>query len=297
MNKPPLTVSYAGATDPAPGQAGPIGTAVKDVSVRNPRNPTGSGSESSHLTAVEASRLVAYLPSRERALLAHALHCPACQDLLDRPRLDVAFPSAPGRPFPPDYTAVLDRLEAGLCEATERIACERSQAEAAVAALLATPPEDRRKRIRHEVRFRTVSVAALLLERTPATAIAAPEEAENLALLALYVLSQLDPEDMPSMIVGELKVRGWALLARASWSRGDWRAAREALEHAEEVMVAEGYPAKRVGFRRAVAALRAVERQLEGTFQTAARAVDLVLGPLLTLADTCAELSESESQS
>lgn len=238
-------------------------------------------SGTAHLAPGQASRLIAYLPLPEREPLRHALACGACRECLQRGLVDAPSLATSDLRLPPEYAEVIDRIQAGLQEATERMSAERVQAEAAVAGLLAAPAEIRRRRIRRETRLRTLPVAALLLERTLALLSAAPEEAENLALLALYVLGQLDPEGAPSAVVGELKVRAWALVAGACWQSADWLAVREALEHAEEVMVIEGHTTKRVGFRRAVAALRLAERQVEEALGAAAGALTLLLGPLL----------------
>ncbi len=236
--------------------------------------------DSPHLTPEEAARLVAFLPPDEREVLEHVLGCPACRDRVVQLLADPPVPPAAG-PLPPEYAAVLDRLESGLAEEAERLAAERSQAEAAVAGLLAAPAEERHQRIQSEARFRTLAVAALLLERTAALAVSEPEEAEQLGMLALSVVARLDSVEVPHVAIGELMVRGWALLSRARWQRGDWVAVREAIEHAEEVLVMQGYLTKRSGFRRAVAGLRQAERQMEEILTATARALDLLVAPLL----------------
>jgi hypothetical protein len=237
--------------------------------------------DSPHLTPEEAARLVAFLPLDEREVLDHVLDCPPCRDRVVQLLADPAVPPAAAGPLPPEYAAVLDRLESGLAEETERMAAERSQAAAAVAGLLAAPAEERHERIRSEARLHTLAVAALLLEKTAALAVSEPEEAERLGLLALSVVARLDPVEVSQAAIGELMVRGWALLSRARWQRGDWVAVREAIEHAEEVLVMQGYLTKRSGFRRAVAGLRQAERQMEEILTATAGALDLLVAPLL----------------
>jgi hypothetical protein len=158
---------------------------------------------------------------------------------------------------------------------------QRAEAEAAVTDLLGTRDGRRRTRIEAEARFRTLPVATLLLDRAIQRAPESPRGAEDLALLAVFTLDQLDPEEAPAMLAGELKVRGWALVARVCWVRGDLPAAREALDRAEEIMVMDGFLTQREGFRRAIAALRLLERRSDAVFAAAARALNLLLGPLL----------------
>ncbi len=242
-----------------------------------------------HLRVGEAPRLIAYLPERERTHLAHVLSCGDCHDRVKR--LLAAVPSPPpeptcggtgsgGAPGGAGYAAVLDRVEAGLAATAEQVAAERSRAADAVTVLLLLPPDMRRRRVRCEPQFRTLAVATLLLE-CAFEAVAAPDEAENLALLALSIAARLDPTEAPSFLVGELKVHAWSLVALACRLRGDWRLVREALEAAEEAMVFEGYCLRRTGFRRALACLRLAERRVEAARAAAARAVDRLLGPLV----------------
>ncbi|HEX5759121.1 MAG TPA: hypothetical protein VF121_08000 [Thermoanaerobaculia bacterium] len=238
-------------------------------------------SEDPHLGLGGPARLVAYLPPRERGPLAHVLECAACRERVRQVIAAVPEAPQPEGPLTPDYAAVVDRVVAGLAEATERVEGQRAEAEAAVTALLATPEGRRRTRIDAEARFRTLAVATLLLDRAIQRSSASPRDAEDLALLAVFTLDQLDPDEAPALLAGELKVRGWAIVARACWARGDLPAAREALDRAEEIMVMDGFLFKRVGFRRAIAALRLLERRSNAVFAAAARALNLLLGPLL----------------
>lgn len=238
-------------------------------------------SGASHLASTDAVRLLAFLPTRERALLDHLLACPACRQHVQEILAAAPGPPAPEPPLDPEYAEAVERVRAGIDEAAERLETERLHAEAAVAGLLATAPGKRRKRIRSEARLRTLPVAHLLIDRALAVASSNPAEAEHLALLGLFTLGRLDPDEAPGLAMAEVKVRGWAVVGRSCWQRGDWRAAREALECAEEVMVTEAYLSRRVGFRRSLAALRLVERRVEEAHALAGRAVDVLLAPLL----------------
>ncbi len=241
---------------------------------------------SDHLTAGEPARIAAFLPARERALLGHALDCPPCGDRVGH-LLALEPPTELGDRLPTEeYGEALDRLAASLEELAERVAAERALAEPAVTALLALPAAERRKRVRAEARFRTLPVAYLLLDHALSQVEAAPEESENLALLAVYVLGKLDPEQTPATLAAELKVRGWAVVAKSCWMRGEWLAVREALEYAEEIMVSEGYVTRRVGFRRVLAALRLIERRVHEAVAVGGRAVDLLLGRLAVASES-----------
>jgi hypothetical protein len=235
--------------------------------------------EDPHLGRGEGQHLLAYLPTRERKLLEHALGCSRCQVRLHQVLELEPEPLLPSVLMGSEYGAVVDQVEAGLAEAAERLDAEREQAEAAVEHLLGLAPDARRLRIRAEARFRTVPVAHLLVTQAMAAAAESPEESRDLAVLALFTLGELSAEQGPAEAAGELKVRAWAVVTRAAWVRGEWNLVRDALECAEEVMVTEGFITRRAGFRRAVARLRLAERRTEATVAAAARAVDELLRP------------------
>ena len=163
--------------------------------------------QSPHLRAGEPMHLVAYLPTRERKLLEHALGCTRCQARLHRALELEPEPQPAVQPLDPEYGAVIDQVEAGLAEAAERLAAERTHAEAAVEQVLGLPPGARRPRIQAEARLRTVPVAHLLLDRAIAAAAESPDDSQHLALLALFTLGELAAEQGPAVAVGELKVR------------------------------------------------------------------------------------------
>jgi hypothetical protein len=236
-------------------------------------------SEPGHLLPAQIEGLVLRLSVRQQLFLLHLTECPICQlwthDFLAPSQVPEASTVRP----PADYSQVWGRLAAAREEAVERVASERQQAEGAVAALLALPFEERCPAIREEARFRTVPVAWLLLERGSAAAKA--QEAEDLTLLGIFTLGQIGHEHAPPSLLAELKARGWALVAKGSWARGDWPATREALERADEALRGVGYVAKAPGIRRAVAATRLTERAVEQLFALTQTAVQLLLQALL----------------
>jgi hypothetical protein len=248
--------------------------------------------DSPHLGADEAVLLAAYLPARERELLAHALGCPRCQARLRRALAEAPKPPA-RRPQPPEIAAVRDRVEAGLEEAEEILEAGRDAAEPAVERLLALPREDRHPRIQAEAAFHTLPVALLLLERALESGEEDADRAADLALLALEALGKLDPIEVPAMLLGELRVRAWAVVTRAECLKGNWEAVRNALEGAEAVMVTTGFPGRREGFRRALARLRLTERRMEAVVAAAMGAVNLLLAPFFP--ELVGEIGEEEA--
>jgi hypothetical protein len=180
-----------------------------------------------------------------------------------------------------DYAELWAGLAAGLEEAIERVTAERQAAEGLLAELLATPTEVRAARIGAEARFRTLAVAYLLFERSLAVSEADTAEAEHLALLGIFLLSRLDFEEAPQLLVHELKARGWALVANACFQAGDWASARMAIERADSALAEAGYVVHRPGIRRLVAKIRVSERHAEELFELVARAVNLLLRALV----------------
>jgi hypothetical protein len=224
------------------------------------------------------SRIFSYLPVREHPAMLHVLGCRRCAGEGAAWLIAPVLVERAGVPAGPVYAEALARAEAALAEAAERLAGDRTAAEEAVATLLATPPGQRARRMRREARLRTLPVAALVIDHAEAAA-EQPFEAEGLALLAVSILERLTPEEAPGLAVGELKVRAWALVARARWQRRQWQGVREALERAEEAMVLEGEVTRRVGFRRALARMRLLERRMEWLLAETERALALLLGP------------------
>lgn len=152
-------------------------------------------------------------------------------------------------------------LAAARAEAAARLAVEREAAHAAVAQLLAQPPAERRRRIRDEARFRTVAVAALLLERSFAVAAEDPDLGGELALLAVEVLGQVDRERERPRLVAELEAWAWGLAAYACWVAVRWNAAIEALQQAETRLAGAGHGTPALDLRRPPRPFRETARE------------------------------------
>ncbi|MGH9361073.1 MAG: hypothetical protein ACRD2T_04095 [Thermoanaerobaculia bacterium] len=237
--------------------------------------------EDPHLRPREAEDLLAYLPPREQVVLGHVIDCAACQQLVASLLGPPDPPAAERRRANYDYSGVWQSLAAMREQAIERLDAERGVSEVAVAGLVTLDPKERRRRVREEGRYRTVSIAGVLLERSHAVAAEAPGEAEDLALLALFVLERLDPEQESWQLLTELRVRAWGLVAHACWAAQKWDAVRDALEEAEKQLVAAGHDTRGLGFRRAMAAFRRSERRTAEAFVALTRAVTALVGRLV----------------
>jgi hypothetical protein len=170
---------------------------------------------------------------------------------------------------------------AHLDEFVRQAAAERAAAETAIAELLPLAAEQRRELVEREARLRSAALANLLLDRSFAAAREDPAEGESLAVLAIFILGRLAPDQAPAQLVHELRARAWALVAHACWIAADWQATRGALERAEQALAAAGYSTKRLGFRRTMAAFRMTEQRIEDAFNLLTNAVELLVGSLL----------------
>ena len=232
-----------------------------------------------HLRSADAEVLLAYLSERQRARLAHLLAgCVRCQTLV-KTLLQPPVSAAPRRTAD-EQADELYRAADFLHASARQLEADADRAEAAVEDLLAAPARERRRRIRSEVRFQSLTVACRLLHRAFAAGIVAPAKVERLALLALAVLARLDPEAVPSLAIGEMTADCWALVARARWEREDWPGVRAALDAAEAAMVEHGSLAPWPEFRAAVRALRVVERRLAEAVAAGAHTLHMLLAQI-----------------
>jgi hypothetical protein len=234
-----------------------------------------------HLRRPEAQLLLDHLPPEHQVALGHVLDCPACGRLVESLLGPPLPPPADHKPPDSDDVAVWASLAAGRQEAADRLAAERGPAEGALADLLAADAAGRLRRIREEARFRSLALAALLLERSQAAVAAvALEEAEELAHWAVLILEWLDPAEEPRSLLLELRVCGWGLVARARWEAQRWDPVVTALECAEGLLLEAGHGTQHLGFRRVQAAFRTAERRAAEAFVRLAQAVQQLVGHL-----------------
>jgi hypothetical protein len=239
-----------------------------------------------HFSPEEVRRFLAFLPPQQQVALGHVLECEVCQQ-----RLLAGLGPPPAVPAGRllsrhDYAAMWSGVFAHLDEFIRQADADRQAAETALVELLPLAAEERRERVEHEPRLRSAAIANLLLERSFAAARDDPAEGESLAVLAIFILGRLGPDQAPAQLVEELKARAWALVAHACWIAADWKATCGALERAEQALAAAGYSTKRLGFRRTMAAFRLTEMRIEDAFNLLTNAVELLVGSLLPPTET-----------
>jgi hypothetical protein len=151
--------------------------------------------ESAHLEVPQLGYLLNCLAVPDRLLLLHVVDCPICRIALRQLLARCFAAPAPARAAGREYAHLFAGLAAEMEESVERVAAERQAAGAVVDELLTTPSGGRKARVRREARFRSLTVAHLLLERSSNAGAADPAETAGLALLGIYVLGRLDPEE------------------------------------------------------------------------------------------------------
>jgi hypothetical protein len=255
--------------------------------------PAPPAASERHLRPDEADALLAYLPARGREMLAHWTGCTACQSAL-RGHLGVGPAPAPAAaPTKRERIEAFELVTAAARDAGRRLDEDFERADAAAAALLATPPGRRRGRVRAEARFQTLGVACRLIHRSLLAE--TPREAETCARLVIAVVDALDPGDVMGLAAGETKARAWALVAHARWRRWDVPATLRALDEAERALVEDGTLVDRAPSRRALRLLRLVERHLLQAAAAAGQALDQLLGSLWRQLDEAAPSPENGS--
>lgn len=231
-----------------------------------------------HPNEESLGRLVARVGTgRGRKVLGHLLSCDRCRDRLGD-MLDWSGDVAGGElPWSPkDYTAMLDRLVEKSAEMGTPIDREQVEAPMLLAELLLHPAKRRRLLLRNSRRFRSWSLAELLLDRSREEAFEDPAQAESLARLGLEVIGQLGASGHPAPLVADLEGRGYAYLANTLRLRSDLKAAEEQMDRAMATLergTADPFEAARVLDLKA--SLRRDQRQFEDAFSLLERAVSL----------------------
>jgi hypothetical protein len=120
----------------------------------------------------------------------------------------------------------------------------------------------------------------VLLRHAVAAEPEAPEEAESLAQVALFLLAWLRPVGALRFLVGELEAGAWALIARAGLRRMNWPGVRQALAAADQALVESGYAPRRPAYRRLLAAVRLAERRWRAMWPLDRGSLELLLRAL-----------------
>lgn len=170
-------------------------------------------------------------------VLEHLVGCDRCRERLSD-LLEWTSPQAAATlPWSPKtYTAMLDRLVQTSATLGAPLTREQVEAPVLLAELLLHPSKRRRLLLRNSRRFRSWSLAELLLDRSREEAFEDPAQAESLAHLGLEVVGYLESSGHPAPLVADLEARGLGFLANALRMRSDHKGAEEALSRAGEVL-------------------------------------------------------------
>lgn len=173
-----------------------------------------------HLDLATVLRLGAgELPRAEAFDVAwHLFLCPPCRHLLAEAGDDAVAAytrlfGTGGMPFPPDaYAEPVGRVAESLRHVGLELQADRAGARQLVDRLLRHDPQHRRLLVRERERYRSFTVADLLIEAARATWSHDPDGAEDLAELALWILDRLDPRLFPRDMLNDLRAQAWGAI-------------------------------------------------------------------------------------
>jgi tetratricopeptide (TPR) repeat protein len=193
----------------------------------------------------------------------------------DDPSDTTADPSDPAAGCD-QYDAVFDRVFARVAASEQVVEAERAQAQALLRELLAHLPAHQKLLVRNSARFRTRSMAELLLGESHEAGFRDPQLALRMAKLALDVASRLDERSCGTAeLFNGLQARAWAQVGNALRIGSDFPAADAAFARARALCGAiEG-----VGLldRARVLDLDASLRKDQQRFSQASRLLDRVI--------------------
>lgn len=158
------------------------------------------------------------LPQR-RALLDHLQICSRCRERLrrlQRPESLLARQVA-ARVFKP---ASPSKVLSG--QLLDRLTREQEEAPRLIDRLLNQPPERRQLLLRNQLRYQSIGLTKLLLDRSAEEVILrGSRPSEDLARLALSVADRLAPQDYGRPIIEDMRALSWARIANALRTRSD----------------------------------------------------------------------------
>jgi tetratricopeptide (TPR) repeat protein len=188
-----------------------------------------------HSERAELARFLAGELAEEerRAVAAHLFRCPRCEG-----RLLEMLPERPRGTVTPAYRGLVQRVwkeaRAEMESRTSHVERERAAAEELWHALADLPAAERQSAVAAEPRYASLGLFELLLDQARQIIFEQPREAEERLALALAVARGLDPDRYGRGSVEAAHARAWAFLANARRVLGDFRAAEEGFERAEE---------------------------------------------------------------
>jgi uncharacterized protein (UPF0212 family) len=173
---------------------------------------------------------------RRREVELHLSGCPACGLRLE------AIPPAPG----PETVVRWREERRNLGETLRGIGnALGALAEKQVHELLAASEHERRQRIRTEAGLPTLALCELLEARCRAAWLEDPEEAVELARLAVLVADRLDLGVYGADRVENARAMAWMHLGNAFRIAAEWRQTRENVSQVADVRPADAGPAER----------------------------------------------------
>lgn len=217
-------------------------------------------------------RLLEALVGRdERAVLRHLVDCDGCRE---RVRLLLAEeePGARVLPWPAQgYREILERVVERANAAGVPLSREQAEAPILLAELLLVAAEERERRAAEDPRYRSWTLAELLLDRSREVSFEDPGRGAGLARLGLAVVGALDPAAVDPALIEDLRARGLAFLANAQRMSSDLEAAEGTMRAAERSLArGTGDPVERARLLDLQASLAKDLRQ----FRRAARLLD-----------------------
>lgn len=223
-------------------------------------------------------RLLAPLAAGEhRRTLRHLLRCERCRQRVER-LLDQRA-GRPGRVLPwpvAGYRALLDRVVERANRAGLPLSREQAEAPILLGELMLVPDDRRKALIRGDDRYRSWSLADLLLDRSREESFDDPAKGERLARLALEIVHALGPDAERRGLVADLRARGFAYLANALRMGSDIDGAERAMQAAEESLaLGSSDPVEEARLLDLKASLRKDQRRFKDAVRLLKRAIRL----------------------
>jgi tetratricopeptide (TPR) repeat protein len=226
----------------------------------------------------------ATLSEVDSAVVDHLAECQRCQErvlsLVDRaPASRRIEGMADILPWPTglndvDYGPAIEAAEKSLRLHARALAVERAEAPRRVVELLEHPPERREMLMRNHPRFQTWGLLERLIDRVKEETWEAPEEAADLARLALSLADCLDVAYYGAERIDDLISRTWGYAGNARRVASDFTGAGEAFEKAlRHLRKGTGDPLERALLLDLKASLLREQRRFDAAMHLLTRAL------------------------
>jgi tetratricopeptide (TPR) repeat protein len=175
-----------------------------------------------------------------------------------------------------EYDGTLDRVFDSVLELHSSFERERGTLPTLLAELLATNPEERRRLVAREPRFRTWALLDGLLEQSRAEAFLDPQAAESLAELALLQSETLTFETFGPAMLQDARARCWAHIGNARRLQSNLQAAEVAFKTAHHhLQQGTGDAMERAQLSELKASLLSDQRRFEEALRLLRRGIAL----------------------